>query len=124
MRIFMPQVSANDFEKAIEGGLIKQLRILLSALALAPWAYLALGYASSLRSRDDLKVDPVFMILLTGVAVVELVLAWRLPEQKLKSTDLEAVLRDGLQLKSKRLTEPSQIVSQLTMAHFLLRAAM
>lgn len=122
MRLFGPR----ELQAALDTGLIRELRILVGALAIAPLIYLALGHHALSQAPSPQFVDPAFATMLAIVAAVGLVFAWWLPDKKVAGLDFSVLAREGFKAgnETKAIVEAPKMLKAIIQMHYLLRLAL
>ena len=116
----------DDLQKAVDNGLLRQLRLLTGALAAAPLIYAGMAYWSVTQSVAPQFAEPIFVGMLCLVSMGSAGMAWWLPEWTLKRRDFRQLAEKGLLMPKGGglLTDKPAILGAIIRQYFLTRLAM
>ena len=75
----IPRPTTSDLRAALQGGLLKQIRLITMAMAASPLPLAGLGYWLTTRPALGAPPDPVLLMALGVIACVELGMAFVVP---------------------------------------------
>jgi hypothetical protein len=122
----MSDVSMQDLQLSLERGIVKRLRRIFFGLAIAALALILFAYLMVLGANaKPEEPSPLFLKLMASLALLELFMAWFVPEWTIRQDEIANAFKRGLFMPRgyPPVMDRGAILSVTFIRYYLVRAA-
>jgi hypothetical protein len=122
----MSDVSMQDLKLSLERGIVKRLRRIFFGLAIASLALILLAYLMVIGAHAlPQDVSPFFLKLMAALGLIELFMAWFVPEWTIRQDEIAGLFKRGLFMPRgyPPVMDRGAILSVTFIRYYLVRAA-